>query len=547
MNKNKKKIINFAIPTSIVLFLSILIVYNNCGKQSSLNFEDNRQVDPNSSNPSVGVVPGGLTTSRSSADAFRETVHPVLVQGCARCHGVFQQPLFALNDSNLSHSNLLTSQKVNLQNIPSSRIVLRLRSDRHNCPGDCLNDADVMEQAIIEWKSRLGETETVAAEEAEENQSEGIAINDLLDPNNLLQNGSTVLSAAQGELKAPMVVQNEGIHEFITAPPGSGTRNFDSSSAGTSHHKFIAPFTGTYKVWGFVNPPNSNDNSFWLKMNDDNYLLWDLTSTGTIYAWQEFKQNNVQETFELEKGEHNLEIKQREDGAKIEYIAISADPNFDPEGQKPNNLAQLKFDLSEASGSPNTFLIFNLTNFDEFSYKITNLNLTNPNDNIRIKGLKILFNGSFNPQNATYTFLDTIIESPGGSVSEISMIALSDKGPELDKVSVAFEAIEKTNNVNQENLEAKTQCDNLSLFVTNVRTVLNNRCAGCHGGGNSYNVGGTDQELCDRTLSRINFNSPIDSPLIQKPLNALPFHGGGANRIDQAIAEDFILWINSEK
>jgi hypothetical protein len=93
-----------------------------------------------------------------SAD-FASTVWPLLTANCSGCHvesaKVPQSPFFAESDLAKAYDAIKTSQKINLDDPASSRLVVRLRQEFHNCwdPNgtgntDCAASANLMQQKI---------------------------------------------------------------------------------------------------------------------------------------------------------------------------------------------------------------------------------------------------------------------------------------------------------------------------------------------------------------------------------------------------------------
>lgn len=97
-----------------------------------------------------------------SLAAFEETLYPHLrSSGCSGCHNTAntsgsgaQAPLHADVDVALAHEYALT--RVNFRDPENSKFVVRMRIDRHNCPGSsCSDAADDMLDAVNAWKSRI--------------------------------------------------------------------------------------------------------------------------------------------------------------------------------------------------------------------------------------------------------------------------------------------------------------------------------------------------------------------------------------------------------
>jgi mono/diheme cytochrome c family protein len=94
--------------------------------------------------------PGASKSFPTDAGLFATTVHPLLVEHCSRCHAPSaanaQSPFFASSDANEAYA--AARVKINLDQPELSRFVVRLRSEFHNCWGDCAANSNAMESAI---------------------------------------------------------------------------------------------------------------------------------------------------------------------------------------------------------------------------------------------------------------------------------------------------------------------------------------------------------------------------------------------------------------
>ena len=111
--------------------------------------------------PPVSGEPGASLNFPLDTSAFQATVYPVLVANCAGCHSsesaTAQQPYFA--DPNVVAAYDAAKPKINLDTPANSRLVIRLRSEFHNCwSGDCGADAQVMEDAIATFAGGIAPT-----------------------------------------------------------------------------------------------------------------------------------------------------------------------------------------------------------------------------------------------------------------------------------------------------------------------------------------------------------------------------------------------------
>jgi hypothetical protein len=105
----------------------------------------------------------GFDTARS-LQAFQETLYPYLSKNsCSGCHNSknktgsgAQAPLHTDQDVGLAHEYALT--RVNFADPANSKLVVRMRIDRHHCPdSNCSGAANDMESAIKAWKKRIAD------------------------------------------------------------------------------------------------------------------------------------------------------------------------------------------------------------------------------------------------------------------------------------------------------------------------------------------------------------------------------------------------------
>lgn len=113
--------------------------------------------------------------------------------------------------------------------------------------------------------------------------------------------------------------------KFVTVKTGTQSLEAASTdSTATISIPFSVDSSGTYSVFGRMNNPSYDDDSFWIKMDDGAFEMYNgLVTTG----WQWITIND----FELTIGEHTLSITYREDGAQLDKVAIS-NSAFAPQG-----------------------------------------------------------------------------------------------------------------------------------------------------------------------------------------------------------------------
>lgn len=129
-------------------------------------------------------------------------------------------------------------------------------------------------------------------------------------------------------------------------------------------------------------------------------------------------------------------------GTNAYTVTTSSSQTLEMEGIN-SGMITLRYSLNSI-GIAGGVLEVKVQNYDEYSYKLSQLKLISPNQNVQIKGVYLLTNGSFNPQNANLTQVDQmVVRSTGGTVlTPSAMIVLMDKGPAMDKFAFGFEVLE---------------------------------------------------------------------------------------------------------
>ena len=109
--------------------------------------------------------PGASKSFPTSPALFASTVHPLVEQYCSRCHtstaAAAQSPFFASSDVDEAYAAVKT--KINLDQPALSRLVVRLRTEFHNCWSDCAANANTMEAAIQAFANQVPATQVDAS------------------------------------------------------------------------------------------------------------------------------------------------------------------------------------------------------------------------------------------------------------------------------------------------------------------------------------------------------------------------------------------------
>ena len=107
------------------------------------------------------VDPGESKNYPADPSGFASTVYPLLTQYCANCHSSesanAQQPYLADPDIDVAYD--AAKPKIDLDSPDLSRLVVRLRSEFHNCWDNCAANGTEMENAITAFANGITPTQ----------------------------------------------------------------------------------------------------------------------------------------------------------------------------------------------------------------------------------------------------------------------------------------------------------------------------------------------------------------------------------------------------
>ncbi len=107
------------------------------------------------------VDPGSSKNYPLDPSGFAGTVYPLLATNCSNCHSSeaanAQQPY--LGDPDIDVAYDAAKSKMNLDSPDLSRLVIRLRSEFHNCWDNCVSDSTLMENAITAFSATITPTQ----------------------------------------------------------------------------------------------------------------------------------------------------------------------------------------------------------------------------------------------------------------------------------------------------------------------------------------------------------------------------------------------------
>lgn len=144
--------------------------------------------------------------------------------------------------------------------------------------------------------------------------------------------------------------------QFLTVK--AGTQATASPSDDVADHlvyNFHIAESGNYKVWGRLKAPTYDDDSFWIKMNNGEWINWNGLAVKTNWEWMAVFSGSAENhvIYPLDTGWHTLTVCFREDGASIDKFYLTNT------GNQPSGMGE---DASNCVEEPNNVNIFSGTN-----------------------------------------------------------------------------------------------------------------------------------------------------------------------------------------
>jgi cytochrome c553 len=533
-----KRSTTYKILSGLSLVL-VLFSYNQCtpmesSSKSAIKFQTNGS---KSSAPNT-VVYSSAEVKAISVEAFKNSVYTITRSHCVACHGATQTPLHAVADVTVAHDAVIDSAKVNFSDMANSRLVLKLKDEHHNCwSGDCAADASSMLTQVTAWKDAIdaqapnNDTPSTGTTVKGQITAETNTVEYLLSPEHMIDDGTVTFNAESGSLTSPMVKATENGVTYIGVPEAGAAAKASNATTGSgvATFSFNLQNAGTYRVWTYVNAPDANAKSAYVRFNPakgstTGYTTWTIAAVTTGFEWKAVTNGTAATTYSLPAGTSTMEIKQRDDGLKISRVIITSDMSFNPT-VNANYKAAIVVPIDALSGVPGAVFKIDIENFDTYSYKVSNPRIitTTP---LNVKNLKILINGSYNSQHATYTVVNKQVTAADPVVSAYTMVMLKDQGPTIDKLSFAFGYVgtgtppaDTDTTPTTTSPTSGTTTASAEAFKQTLWPVLRTRCASCHDttqspmhSNSDYNVAHT--QIMEHGL--VNFTSVTSSVISTK-------------------------------
>jgi len=174
------------------------------------------------------------------------------------------------------------------------------------------------------------------------------------------------LEAENGQIEAPMKIWDNNDAsggQFIEVIGGNNNMEHAPES-GRIVYTFSLKTRGIYKVWGRVIASMDEEDAFWVKMDERDWVKWKDIAVGCDWHWDEIHDNENKDQvmeYNLEKGSHTLTFAYLLDQTRLDKLLITNDLNYVPDEIGPgvsalyniSNLnpslnANIQFDASDS-------------------------------------------------------------------------------------------------------------------------------------------------------------------------------------------------------
>jgi hypothetical protein len=114
--------------------------------------------------------------------------------------------------------------------------------------------------------------------------------------------------------------------EYLMAANGTGNHYGGPRRAGEVSYDFTLAADGTFQVLGLADGTSGRSDSFWVSVDDGEWLLWDVARSRSGFEWDSaHDRGSDRALFDLAAGDHTLRIRVREDGTRLDKIMITDD------------------------------------------------------------------------------------------------------------------------------------------------------------------------------------------------------------------------------
>lgn len=376
----------------------------------------------------------------SVLSAFEGNLHGVLKKQCGSCHGAAQAPQFAVDSAKEAYATIELTKLIDLASPSDSRIVAKINAN-HNCGGEeaCPAFAETVTKAIQEMADAAASSGEEVSSEAITNGSGEVLLSSAVSKEHPVLSNSYYLFEAENYMGSGMELDSDitpvSKTEYVSAKTGEDVTD--------KNLRLLVDLDGDEKLLMWVKYQSAGTANLGVVLNQSD--LGDfgdkLPSTGAEWKWAKF---NTLDNFMEIGGANAIFITPTDNTIKIDKVVLTS---VDSEEM---SLARdvITFNLIDALGVPATIQM-TATKDPTGVYRL-GLPVLFSNYKIRVKNLKIFFNGKRGANESTFELID-LVSNPGMTVLATSTQAIpygvknegDDPAPQDDDVvELSFETLE---------------------------------------------------------------------------------------------------------
>jgi hypothetical protein len=139
---------------------------------------------------------------------------------------------------------------------------------------------------------------------------------------------------AAGSISSPFIIADDPAASdsgYITVQAGKNSTTAVPTT-GIASYKINVVNAGTYRIWGRVIAPTTQDDSFYVRMDGGAWISWNDMPFNSAWHWDRVHPpaTTTPSSFSLAAGAHTLQVAYREDGAKLDVMVLTNDNNYSP-------------------------------------------------------------------------------------------------------------------------------------------------------------------------------------------------------------------------
>ena len=106
--------------------------------------------------------------------------------------------------------------------------------------------------------------------------------------------------------------------QYVVSPSVQSLNSAPTTAAGWVQLPFNAPAAGTYNVWFRKKTPTADDDSFWIRMDNGGWTMWNNMGNSSSWAWVK-----APSTYNISAGNHTFNVGLRENGAQLDKVYLT--------------------------------------------------------------------------------------------------------------------------------------------------------------------------------------------------------------------------------